>query len=63
MGKVRIEIKDGKMNVETFGFKGKSCAKATEILMNIGNVLKDEKKKEWWEDNVEINTTPSDLCG
>mgnify|MGYP001584769250 CR=1 FL=1 len=53
MEKKRIVIdidKQGKISVEAFGFKGKSCEKATEdIAKLIGETKEKIRKKEYYQ--------------
>ena len=51
MKKIVVTIdKEGKTSVEAFGFKGKGCVKATEIISKIlGRESSRQKKAEYYE--------------
>ena len=53
--RIVIEIdKQGKVSVEAFGFKGKSCEKATEdIARLLGEPKEKIRKKEYYLSDVE----------
>lgn len=57
----------GEVAIEAMGFKGQSCAKATEFLKESLGQMKDfQKKAEWFEESLELNdglNINSNYCG
>lgn len=46
----------GEVKVEAKGFKGQSCKKATQFLVDtLGECTDFQKKKEWYETNMSLN--------
>lgn len=62
---IKFSLATGEAKVEAHGFKGSSCAKATEFLKETLGECKDfQRKAEWYETNL-ANTgeVVSNLCG
>lgn len=55
----------GKVKVQSFGFHGPSCMQETKFIEEaLGKVTSVEKKKEFYETEVEIhNEITRGLCG
>lgn len=50
MKKIEVTIRpDGTVEVEAFGYQGKSCEKATEFIEEMGTVAKKRRKPEWYQ--------------
>jgi len=50
MKKIEVTIRpDGTVEVEAFGYQGKSCEKATEFIEEMGTVAKRRRKPEWYQ--------------
>jgi hypothetical protein len=59
-----LKFKSGQIKVEAQGFKGSSCQEASKFLRALGEVTNDERKAEWFEENLELNgSIDSNLCG
>ena len=52
-GKVEVEfLPDGKIEIKTSGFKGKSCMKFTEIEKALGNIESTKKTPEYYQSDA-----------
>ena len=51
---IRVEIKKGKVKIETSGFSGTACVEATKRLsQRLGKTLSDESKPEMFDNVVD----------
>lgn len=62
---LKFNMETGEVKVEAMGFKGSSCQDATKFLADTLGESKDfQKKKEWYEKNMELNGNfNSNHCG
>ena len=64
MGEIILKFGKGQVRVEANGFRGQACDKATAFLKVLGNVERDEKKTEWFEENLQLTgELNSNYCG
>lgn len=63
--KMKFQTLTGEIVVEAHGFKGQSCAKATQFLKDtLGEVKDFQEKAEWYEEVLEsTGECNSNLCG
>jgi hypothetical protein len=56
LSKIIITIKDGEIKSKVEGILGTSCKDTDKFLKELGNVIKDNKTKEYYQSNVEVTS-------
>lgn len=49
---------DGKIAIDAIGFQGGECVDiVNKIAQAVGEIVESDKKPEYWEQEIEINST------